>query len=366
MECEPHLYPHPKLAKHYLDLLLNRPQTALSLFGPRQIGKTTFIISDLSARAASLGMRPIYVDLMAAADKLEAINGALRDALYVLKTRRSQEKVRGVKALGIGVDFDAAPASPTSADAGQQLLHLVADVLRQPAVKRVLLLLDEVQELSRSSNGEQAMKAVRAVANKHKADGRVLLLMTGSSKEGLAQLFAAHGQPSFGLAERQDFPVLGRDYVAHVVVRANQSRARAHKLNLDEFVDAFAQLGHRPADLEAFVGHVATYNVVDVLGAVPAFLRSRYPADMLEQRYAALTPLQRILLAEIAAGATLLTGQKMLQTVASRLGTSVTPGGIRKALISLPAELISNPQRGVYVIADPIFASWLGQRVAAR
>jgi hypothetical protein len=74
--------------------------------------------------------------------------------------------------------------------------------------------------------------------------------------------------------------------VAHVVARANQSRARAHKLNVDEFVDAFAQLGHRPADLEAFVGHVATYNVVDVVGAVPAFLRRRYPVDMLEQRYA--------------------------------------------------------------------------------
>lgn len=39
----PSLYARPELAKHYLGLLLDRPQTALSLFGPRQIGKTTFI-----------------------------------------------------------------------------------------------------------------------------------------------------------------------------------------------------------------------------------------------------------------------------------------------------------------------------------
>jgi hypothetical protein len=200
------------------------------------------------------------------------------------------------------------------------------------------------------------MKAVRAAANRHKADGRLLLMMTGSSREGLAQLFAAHGQPSFGLAERQDFPVLGRDYVEHVVARANQARTRAHKLKVDDFLDAFAALGHRPADLEAFVGHVATYHVTDVAGSVPAYLH--------EQRWLAMTPLQRILLAEIAAGATVLTGQKMLQTVEAKLGTSVTAGGIRKALISLPADLLSNPERGVYLISDPIFAGWLRERGA--
>ncbi len=229
----PHLFARPELAKHYLGLLLDRPQTALSLFGPRQIGKTTFITGDLSASALAMNIRPVYVDLMAASDKLEAINGALRDTLYTLKTRRSQERVRGVKALGLGVDLDAAPSAPASADGGQQLQHLVADVLRQPRVDRILLLLDEVQELAKSVNGAQAMKAVRAVVNRHKADGRVLLLMTGSSKEGLAQLFAAHAQPSFGLAERQDFPVLGRDYVEHVIARANETRSRNHKLRVD-------------------------------------------------------------------------------------------------------------------------------------
>jgi len=92
--------------------------------------------------------------------------------------------------------------------------NLIAAVLRQPGVERILWLLDEVQELATSTEGDRAMMAVRAVANKHKADGKVLLLMTGSSKEGLPRLFAAHGKPSFGLAERQDFPVLGRECAA--------------------------------------------------------------------------------------------------------------------------------------------------------
>jgi hypothetical protein len=229
-----HLFPRLELAKQYRQLLLDRPHIALSLFGPRQIGKTTFIQSDLSALAFTKRIRPIYVDLMAAADKLEAINGALREELNVLKARRSQERVSAVRALGMGVNFEAAPPMPASTDAGPQVQHLVAAVLRQPGVERILWLLDEVQELAKTTEGDRAMMAVRAVANKHKADGKVLLLMTGSSKEGLTQLFAAHGKPSFGLAERQDFPVLGRDYVEFVVDRANAPRARAHKLSVED------------------------------------------------------------------------------------------------------------------------------------
>lgn len=356
---EPHLFPRHELAGRYLQLLLDRPQTALSLFGPRQIGKTTFITGDLATLAASRDIQPVYVDLMAAADKLEALNGTLRDAIHALKSRRSQERVRGIKALGVGVDFDTALPAPSSHDPGQQLQHLVAEVLRQPGIQRILLLLDEVQELARARDGDLTMKAIRAVANAHKADGRVLMVMTGSSKEDLALLFAAHGRPSFGLAERQDFPVLGRDYVQYVLRRANEARAPGRKLKLEEFIEAFALLDHRPADLEALVGHVATYNVLDVVGAVPVFLAARYPVEQLEHRFAAMTPLQRILLTQLAHGATQLTGQAMLGAVASRLGASITAGGIRKALVSLPADILSNPGRGVYLIVDPIFARWL-------
>jgi hypothetical protein len=142
------------------------------------------------------------------------------------------------------------------------------------------------------------------------------------------------------------FPVLGRDYVDYVVQRANEPRAKAHKLKVDEFVEAFEMMGHRPVDLETFVGYVATYNIIDVVGAVPSFLKVRYPVDQLELRYAAMTPLQRIPLAHVAEGAVEMTGQAMMKTIIDELGTSVTPAGVRKALTSLPSDILSNPQRG--------------------
>ena len=353
------LYPRPELAAHYFSRLIDRPDRALSLFGPRQIGKTTFITGDLATLAAANAVVAVYVDLMAAVHPLEAINGAFRDALYTRKTRRLREPVKSLRLLGSGVELEASAAPPGSADPGQQLQHLAADLLRQSGVKRVLLMLDEVQEVARLPSGEQTMKAVRALCNAHKSGGRVLLLMTGSSQAGLATLFASYGKPSFGLAERLDFPVLGRDYVRHVVDRANTGRARGHKLDVDAFVDAFAHLGNRPADLEAFVGHVATYNLHDVAAAVEGFLAVRYPPDDLAARFKAMTPLQQLLLREIAAGATQMTGQHMLGVVAAGLGTRVSTSGIRKALISLPDDVLANPARGVFTLTDPLLAQWL-------
>jgi hypothetical protein len=107
---------------------------------------------------------------------------------------------------------------------------------------------------------------------------------------------------------------------------------------------------------------MATYHITDVVGAVPSFLKIRYPADLLEQRYAEMTPLQRILLAQIAGGATEMTGKATMTRIIEKLGTSVTPAGVRKALTSLPSEILVNPRRGSYVIVDPIFAGWLRER----
>lgn len=362
----PHLFPRLVLAEQYFNRLIDRPDRALSLFGPRQIGKTTFITGDLAALATAHGVVAVYVDLMAAEHPLEAINGAFGDALYARKTRPLRETVKGLRLLGSGVELDAAPAPPTSADPGQQLQHLAADLLRQRGVKRVLLMLDEVQEVARLASGAQTMKAVRALSNAHKSAGRLLLLMTGSSQSGLASLFASHGKPSFGLAERLDFPVLGRDYVRHVVARANVGRSRGHKLDFETFYDAFSRMGNRPADLEAFVGHVVTYNLADVASAVDGFLASRYPPDDLAARFKAMTALQQLLLHEIAAGATEMTSQRMQGVVEAGLGTRISTSGIRKALISLPSDVLDNPARGVYLIVDPLLEQWLRARPAAR
>ena len=355
------LFPRLGLAATYLQRLTDRPDRALSLFGPRQIGKTTFLTGDLVHSAQAAHVLPVYVDLMAARHPLDAINGALQDQLFGLKSRKLRQRVKSVSALGVGLSMDAPPELPASADAGQQLQHLFADLLRQPGAGGVLLMLDEVQEVARAgAEGEQAMRAVRALFNQHKLSAKLLLLMTGSSQDGLTRLFASPSQASFGLADREDFPPLGLDYVRFVTDRANAGRSSKSRLQPGALFSIFSnQLGNRPADLEAFVGYLGTYNITDLVSGVDAFLTSRYPPQDIARRFNAFTPVQRFLLHEIAGGAQQFMGRVMLDKLEQTLGVGVSAAAVRKALLSLPDNTVANPDRGRYVIEDQLLERWL-------
>lgn len=358
----PYLYRRPELAQRYLARLTDLPERALSLFGPRQIGKTTFLLHDLSEAAAAQGLMPVYVDFMAADDPLDALCGRLADVVHDEASRTAHTPVTGVHAGGVGVNLALPRPSPSSKDAGVQLLHLAAELMRLRPKARLLLMLDEAQELVRKQRGERAMKALRALFNTHR--GKVLLLITGSSRDGLLRLFAEYQRPSFGLADHEDFQFLGRDFVEHIARRANAPRKVP--LDVDVLVDAFAQLGRRPADFIAFVGHVTTFNIRDVVGAVKPFLDQRYPPDSIRQRFSRFTPLQQILLRQLAAGVVQLTSADNLGRVARELGTTVTAGAITRALGTLPHDVLAKPQRGRYEIVDPLLLAWLAQEKATQ
>ena len=108
------------------------------------------------------------------------------------------------------------------------------------------------------------------------------------------------------MADREDFPSLGLDYVRFVADRANAGRNTKSRLQAHALFAIFShQLGNRPADLEAFVSHLGTYNLADPDPklAVDDFLTRPYPPRDIAQRFNAFAPVQRFLLREIANGA---------------------------------------------------------------
>jgi hypothetical protein len=363
LELPSHLYGRPELARHHLARLLERPDRALSLFGPRQIGKTTFLNGDLSIAARARGITPLYVDLMGSEHPLVAIVERFEEALADLDARPLRERVKGVSVLGVGLELEPAAAVPAAADAPAMLQRAFAALLRKAPGSRWLLMLDEVQELARvPRTGEPTLRALRALFNRHKVQGRLLLLMTGSSEAALAQLFASHAMPSFGLADREDFPPLGREYVRFVLARANAGRARGHRLDEERFLALFTgPLHSRPGDFEAFVGHVLTYNPGAPDAEIQRFLDRRYPKQELRQRFLGFTPLQRALLLALAQGRSKFTSREMLAALGRQIGLPgpVSGAAVRKAFLSLPANTLGNPARGRYVIEDPHLLGFL-------
>ncbi|MCW7538230.1 hypothetical protein OOT46_10260 [Aquabacterium sp. A7-Y] len=353
-------FPRTALAQRYLDRLLSLPDRALSIFGPRQIGKTTLLSYDLAELARRHGLTPIYVDFMASEDPLLVLLGRLEDRLLDMNSRPGRTAVTRVSAAGFGLGLAPPPPSARSADAGVQMQHCMAAMKRLEPGTRLLLMLDEAQELVRKKDGERAMKAIRALFNTYRPD--ILLLITGSSREGLLRLFGEHHRASFGLADHEDFQVMGREFVDFVVEPVN--RQLREPLDPAVLGEAFALLGHRPADFVAYVAELVMHPTRDIVGQVPAFLARRYPVEAVRERFERLTPLQQVLLQLIAGGATRLTSMATVDAVAERLGTRVSDAGIRKALASLPSDTLAKPSRGVYEIVDPQLQAWLREQIA--
>lgn len=349
------IYKRPELAQRYLERLITSPNRALSVFGPRQIGKTTLLQNDLATLANSQGLATLYVDFMATTNTLELLNSRLAQLVHAARMELPKRRVTSASLAGFGVRLEEAPPDPTSTDMGVQLQNSFSALNRlKPGVK-VLLMLDEAQELVRMKDGEATMKSVRALFNTFQ--GQLLLLITGSSREGLLRLFGDRHRASFGLADHEDFQRLGRDFVE--AKSASFNKQRRLPVDIDILNEAFQLMEHRPADFIAFLEFLGVNEVRDVVASVEVFLRSRYPLEAVTERFERYTPLQQALLRLMVGGATQMTSKATMDITGKLIGGTVSPAGVRNALTTLPPDVVSNPTRGHYEVVDTHLLAWL-------
>lgn len=280
---DPWRFPRPEVANHYAELLADAPRRPLAISGPRQIGKTHFLTHDLTEAAESRGWRVVYADLWGQADPLGAINTALAALLRTIQTRAGRTSVTNVGALGVSVGMAvpaplAAPSDPAALLATQS-----SELRRLQPDEPVLMLLDEAQTLVRSSAGDMAMKAIRALFNSH--PGALLLLFTGSSKAQLMALVGDHSKTAFKLAAHMEFPLLGMAFVTFIAARIKTiSQRNIPVVDLDW---AFSQLLHRPGETIDFARFMVTeVPGTDVHSALEAFKLRNQPDVGFEVQYA--------------------------------------------------------------------------------
>lgn len=349
------IYRRPALAQHYLNRLIRSPHRALSIFGPRQIGKTTLLQHDLVDLAEQEGLVALYVDFMASTQALELLNSRLAQLVHDARMSLPKRRVKSANVAGFGVSLEDIALDPSSPVPGVQLQNHFSALKRLRPGLRVLLMLDEAQELVHHKDGEVTMKAVRALFNTFQ--GQLLLLITGSSREGLLRLFGDRHRASFGLADHEDFQRLGSDFVA--AKSAVFNKQRRHPVGLETLGEAFMAMEQRPADFLAFLEFLSVNEVRDVVASVAVFLRTRYPLLAVTERFEKYTPLQQALLRLMAHGVKQMSARATIELTSQAIGGSISPSGVRHALTTLPADVVANPLRGHYEIVDTQLLAWL-------
>jgi len=254
----------PKLANAYCDSLQGQgfadATSGLFLAGPRRVGKSTFLIEDLIPEAKKRDWVTVYVDLWSnkMADPALLITEAVKHTLSGLKGKLSKlakrvqlQKINLLKAIELDFTKPGLPENITLADLLTQLVHFSG--------KPVMLIIDEAQHSLTTSNGINAMFSIKSARDQinlsHQAPD-LMLVLTGSNRDKLAQLVVKKDQPFFGSSVTA-FPLLGRDFTDSFTTKVNSALARNNQFTKDSMWEAFQLIGYRPEILRQIVGRTA-------------------------------------------------------------------------------------------------------------
>lgn len=257
------VYPRPELGQQMARQLL-RPgpldgslQSGLFLSGQRRTGKTTFLLHDLIPALEDLGALVIYVDLWSdvQASPSSLVHAAVRQALVDLQSqtsrmRKTLARVKGAEVGAFGFKFGFS-LDTLGKEHGATLAEAIGAIVEQ-AQTDVVLIIDEVQHAITTENGHGlllALKAARDAINQNpQSKGRFCFIGTGSHRAMVNELTARRNQ-AFAGAVSVPFPLLGRDYVEHLLRLAAEGGLGSSMPSIDVAWHAFQTLGQRPEEM---------------------------------------------------------------------------------------------------------------------
>lgn len=356
-------YPRTALAKHIISGFELGLADRVTIFAPRKRGKTEFVVHDITPMARDQGILVVYVDFWR-----DKSSPARAFATAVMAARRDQEswftQVVSKSALKTNLNLYSGDLSVELAPRRKEAEKVVVESAFEEleAIKKpILLLLDEVQHLATDpqfSDFTAALRSFMTARSDHKVKG----IFTGSSQEGLAQLFKRTKAPFYGASANIDFPDLGGDFV-QFELDVFKGVSGGAKLDPVKANDIFNNMGKAPGLFIDLLKKMVLEQVHDLDEGVGRF------ADALieeanhefQAQWEAFGPLERALLLMISRGETrgLYRSEykEKLQVLAPELGTP-TRHSIQNAVNRLKGgthNVIYSIEHGVWLFTDPSF-----------
>ena len=369
-----------ELATFYCDNLegktIGNARSGLFLAAPRRVGKSTFLLEDLIPEAQLRGWVTVYVDLWLdkKVDPFLLITEAIKQSIIAHKGNLSKlakkiqlQKISILKTIELDFSKPGMPENVTLTDLLKDLIELSG--------KSVLLIIDEAQHALTTPDGINAMfalKSARDQLNLSHRSQKLMLVLTGSNRDKLAQLVIKKDQPFFG-SDITPFPLLDKHYADFFTERANRSLVTNNKFDKNSVWEAFQLVGHRPEILSKIMGATILRNEAQSFSKLlheDAFIWQNQIWREFENAFNHLTPLQRTIL-------TLLIEQHRAWSPFSEESMqyykkmthqdNLSVSSVQAAIQSLrDQELIWQSHRGGYALEDQSFEAWFKHKMAQK
>jgi hypothetical protein len=357
----------------------NSDADGLFLAAPRRTGKSTFLKGDLKPALEAMGADVIYLDFWTnlQVDPAELLyaeisRSLLNHAGFVEKmARRAQVSKVQVGAGGTSLEFDPARIGKSAGSSLMAALRELAEVTGRPTA----LILDEAQQLTVSSRGDDVLKELKAARDtlNQPDDIRLILVMSGSDRDKLGRLTNTKGAAFYGSTVKP-LPLLGEDYVGWLSGLLAQSNPKLGSINIDVLYCAFDMLGHRPKVMDHAIGSAlnpVTRGELDFEAAVLDHAREIVRAEHAQylDRFAARSATQRAVLTVLMEMGDAFSpyASTTLRSISTVLGKEVSTASVQTALDALRKvnpPMVWKSNRGEYALDDLGMVGWYQQMQA--
>lgn len=376
-------WPRTDLADHYVNTFTVLQAHAVALFAPRGKGKTEFMTRDVMPAAAKEGFFPVYVNFWDEPEKpvecfrygmVRAAGEAnvftkLKDMLSRVGIDLSLELNVGVATVGVKPSLGGRPEEVLPHFAMRQVLDHLHKIVDKP----ILFVFDEVQTLASKPEHEKFVRSFRTMLDERRGD--VYSIFTGSSQARLTELFARIKAPFYNFAQTVDLPPLDDRFLLHWTQNIRQARPDARAPELAQMREAFALTDKNPRIFFGAVMSMLMASSVDIMSHTRTAVLNNEENAGIRQRLQELTPLDRLVLANVLHGTRLLRdGQAQepdqifskdtREQMRVALGLTPTPTQIQSSLRRLMSDdmqLVVSKQDGHYQIEDEFFMRLLDE-----
>ena len=352
------MYPNDPLYFHRADYarkLLNSLHDgithAFTLFAPRRMGKTQFLLRDVAPLAEDMGFNVFYFSFMD--DEPDTVVSRFQAALHRFAADNSKIKtfIASIKKLdiaGSGLERDIhSDAPPVSTLIG----HLAA------GKRQTLLLLDEVQELAHIKGTSGLIRALRTGLDVNQQ--QVKTIFTGSSTNALHAMFNDSKAPFFHFAHALDFPVFGREFTDFLATVYAARTGR--ELDGAAFYAVFERLNKTPMYMRAVTQDMIVNPALQLDEAMAYRMAQMQTQAGYWHQWAGLKPLERAILADIAQGGVAPYSHERRGHYAALLGVQeVGTSQVQSSIKRLARQdLLTRDTGGNLQINSPALQTWL-------
>lgn len=348
-------YPRTALAQSIIDTLNSNVVHAFTLFAPRRMGKTEFLLKDIMPLAQAAGYRVFYFSFLdGAAEEMPArFAHALKEfeenSGIISNASNQLKRIKKVIVAGSTIELNQLPNSS------------ISDILSKLAggKKPTLLLLDEIQELVNLNSASGFIASLRTGLDINRS--KIKTIFTGSSRNGLTAMFDDARAPFFHFSTNIDFPTLDNGFVAHLA-QIYQS-VTTKEIDVKALTLAFDELGRVPMQMRTLIKDVILdprHDLEDALSHLKGDLQNTQGYNA---TWANLSGLDRLLLTYLAQGKKEPYSQEARQSFSTALGVGeISTPTMQSAIRRLTRQgHVTKNAFGDYVINEPYFLVWINE-----